>query len=284
MSSARPAEVRSTPAPLTYDSARRGVPIVSEALALWDFRHLVAELVSRDIKVRYKRSVLGIAWTMLTPLVNMVALTIVFSEILRQQVANFPVYLLTGAVLWTFFSQGTSYAASLTVDASDITKRIYVPRSVFVAVSVGVALVNLLLSLIPLFVIVLITRHPVSASWLFLPVPILVATVFTAGVGLLVFTMSSRFVDVKETYLVLLGTWFFITPVFYVPSIVPEKFRWIITLNPMTHIINLFRTPLYDGHVPSGRVVLVSSVAAVVSLVAGWLFYSRKNEDFGSRS
>jgi len=284
MSSLSPAEVRANPAPITYDSARRGVPIVSEALALWDFRHLVTELVSRDIKVRYKRSVLGIAWTMLSPLVNMVALTIVFSEILKQQVANFPVYLLTGSVLWTFFSQGTSYAASLTVDASDITRRIYVPRSVFVAVSVGVALVNLLLTLIPLFVIILVTRHPVSAAWLFLPVSILVATVFTAGVGLLVFTMSSRFVDVKETYLVLLGTWFFITPVFYVPAIVPEKFRWIITANPMTHLLELFRTPLYDGRIPDRRVILVSVICAIVSLVAGWLFYSRKNEDFGSRS
>jgi ABC-type polysaccharide/polyol phosphate export permease len=270
--------------PVTYDSAKRGLPIVSEALALWDFRHLVAELVSRDIKVRYKRSVLGIAWTMLSPLVNMVALTIVFSEILKQQITNFPVYLLTGSLLWTFFSQGTSYAASLTVDAGDITRRVYVPRSVFVAVAVGVALVNLLLSLVPLFLIILVTHHPVSAAWLFLPIPILVATVFTAGVGLLVFTMSSRFVDVKETYMVLLGTWFFITPVFYVPAIVPERFRWIIHLNPMTHLLNLFRAPLYDGRIPGARVVLLSVAAALVALTAGWLFYARKNEDYGARS
>ncbi|HKC23281.1 MAG TPA: ABC transporter permease [Thermoanaerobaculia bacterium] len=270
--------------PVTYDSAKRGLPFVSEALALWDFRHLVAELVSRDIKVRYKRSVLGIAWTMLSPLVNMVALTIVFSEILKQQITNFPVYLLTGSLLWTFFSQGTSYAASLTVDAGDITRRVYVPRSVFVAVAVGVALVNLLLSLVPLFVIILVTRHPVSTAWLFLPVPILVATIFTAGVGLLVFTMSSRFVDVKETYMVLLGTWFFITPVFYVPAIVPERFRWIITLNPMTHLLNLFRAPLYEGRIPGARVLLLSVAAALVALAAGWLFYARKNEDYGTRS
>jgi len=269
--------------PVTYDSARRGLPIVSEALALWDFRHLVSELVSRDIKVRYKRSVLGIAWTMLSPLVNMVALTIVFSEILKTQIANFPVYLLTGSLLWTFFAQGTSYAASLTVDAGDITRRIYVPRSVFVAVSVGVALVNLLLSLIPLLVIILVTRHPISAAWLFLPVAILVVTLFTAGIGLLVFTMSSRFVDVKETYLVILSTWFFLTPIFYVPAIVPEKFRWLITLNPVTHILKLFRAPIYEGRIPGARVLALSVAVALVSLAAGWLFYSRKNEDYGTR-
>ena len=143
--------------PIVYDTARRGFLFVEEAKALWDYRHLVAELVQRDLKVRYKRSVLGVAWSMLSPLLSMVALTIAFSALLKQQIANYPAYFLAGSVFWTFFAQATSHAASLTADASEIARRIYVPRSVFVAAAVGAALVNLLYTLVPLFVIIAAT-------------------------------------------------------------------------------------------------------------------------------
>lgn len=266
-----------------YDSDRVGFELLSEARSLFQFRHLVYELVVRDIKVRYKRSVLGIAWTMLSPLLNMVALAVVFSSLLKQQIANYPVFFMTGSIFWTFFSQATGHAASLTVDALEITKRIYVPRSVFVASALGVALVNLLLSLVPLLLIVLAMRYPLHATWLFLPVPILIGSLFTAGIGLLVFTMASRFIDVRETYLVLLSTWFFITPIVYEPSILAPHFRPIVTLNPIAYLVELFREPLYAGHLPSARTLSVSLAVALAAFAAGWWFYAAKNEEYGSR-
>ena len=99
-----------------YDSAAPGSRAIEEARALWAYRGLVHELVVRDIKVRYKRSVLGIAWTMLAPLLNMVALTLVFSTILKQQITNYPVFFMTGAIFWAFFSHTTATAASQTQD------------------------------------------------------------------------------------------------------------------------------------------------------------------------
>src|SRR5439155_26270851 len=116
-----------------YDSSDRGIPELDELLLLWRYRSLIWELIVRDIKIRYKRSVLGIAWTMLAPLLNMIALTLVFSTILKQQIANYPVFFMTGAIFWAFFSQTTSTAASQTQDSNEIAKRIYIPRSVFVA-------------------------------------------------------------------------------------------------------------------------------------------------------
>lgn len=266
-----------------YDTARRGFLFVEEAKALWAYRHLVAELVGRDIKVRYKRSVLGVAWSMLSPLLSMAALTIAFSALLKQQIANYPAYFLAGAVFWNFFSGATSHAASLTADASEISRRIYVPRSVFVASAVGVALVNLLYSLVPLLVILLLTGQPVRLSWLFLPVSICVAVLFTAGVGLVVFTLASRFVDVKETYLVLLSTLFFLTPIVYTPAILAPKYRLIVRLNPLTYLVEMFRAPLYDGWLPGPNTLAFSLLAGVLSLVAGWLFYAAKIEDYGTR-
>jgi len=274
---------RQTPGPAVYDSARRGFLFVEEAKSLWAYRHLVAELVGRDIKVRYKRSVLGIAWSMLSPLLSMAALTIAFSALLKQQVSNYPAYFLAGSVFWNFFSQATAHAASLTADASEISRRIYVPRSVFVASSVGVALVNLLYSLVPLLVIFLVTGQPVRLSWLFLPVSIFAAVLVAAGVGLVVFTLASRFVDVKETYLVLLTPLFFLTPIVYTPTVLAPKFRLIVRLNPLTYLVEMFRAPLYDGWLPGANTLAFSLLAGIFSLVAGWLFYAAKIEDYGTR-
>lgn len=265
-----------------YDTARRGFLFVEEAKALWTYRHLVAELVKRDIKVRYKRSVLGVFWSMLSPLLSMAALTVAFSAILKTQIANYPAYFLAGSVFWTFFAQATSHAASLTQDASEITRRVYLPRSVFVASAVGGALVNLLYTLIPLLLIFAVTGQPVRLSWLFLPVAIAAGVLFTAGVGLVVFTMASRFVDVKETYMVLLSTWFFLTPIVYTPAILAPKYRLLIRFNPMTYLVEMFRAPIYDGWLPGPNTLAFSLLAGVLSLVFGWLFYAWKIEDYGT--
>jgi ABC-2 type transport system permease protein len=266
-----------------YDSDRRGLLFVEEAKALWRYRHLVRELVARDIKVRYKRSILGVAWSMLSPLLSMVALTIAFSALLKQQISNYPAYFLAGSVFWTFFSQATSHAASLTADASEISRRVYVPRSVFVAAAVGGALVNLLYTLVPLLLIIAATGHPIHATWLFLPVSIVTGILFTAGVGLVIFTLASRFVDVKETYAVLLGTWFFLTPIVYTPATLAPKYRFIVRLNPMTYLVEMFRAPIYDGWLPGRNTLLFSLLAGVSALALGWLFYAAKIEDYGTR-
>ncbi|MEO6326412.1 MAG: ABC transporter permease [Thermoanaerobaculia bacterium] len=272
------------PPEAVYDSSRKTIPFFSEAWALWDFRHLVAELVSRDIKVRYKRSVLGVAWTMLSPLLNMLALTVVFSVILKQGIKNFPVYYLTGAIFWNFFAQATSHAASLTVECTEITRRVFVPRSVFVISAIGVGTVNFAFSLVPLLLIIAVTGYPIHLSWLFLPVAMLIGASFTTGVGLILFTLASRFVDVRETYMVLLSPWFFITPIVYAPSIVPAHFQFLVRYNPMTYLVEIFRAPLYNGWLPGSKTFAFSLLAAVCSLILGWAFYAAKNDEYGNVS
>jgi ABC-2 type transport system permease protein len=232
----------------------------------------------RDIKVRYKRSVLGIAWTMLAPLLNMITMTIVFSALLKAAISNYPVYFLSGALFWNFVAQSTSSAALQTNDANEIARRTYVPRSAFLVASVGVALINLCLSLVPLVVIVIATGFPLHATWLFLPVSILIGATFAAGVGLFLFTFASRFSDVREMYLVLIQVWFFLTPIVYHISIVPSKYRWPIWLNPMYYMVQTFRMPIYEGRIPSGQVLATSSVIALVVFISGWIYFSRRTD------
>jgi len=271
------------PALPVYDSADRGSRLLREAKALWQYRGLVHELVIRDIKVRYKRSVLGVAWTMLAPLLNMVALTLVFSAILRQQIRNYPVFFLTGSIIWTFFSQTTS-GASQTQDSNELAKRIYIPRSVFVASAIGVGLVNLVLSLVPLVLLLVATGFPLHATWAFLPVSVLIVMLFAAGVALLLYTLASRFSDVREMYLVLVQTWFFLTPIVYHPSIVPPKYRFALWLNPMYYLVQTFRRPIYDGIIPSPGFVGASLAFSVAIFVTGWIYFVHRADTFGLQS
>jgi ABC-type polysaccharide/polyol phosphate export permease len=267
-----------------YDSARRRPRWIEEAVNLWKYRGLVHELIIRDIKVRYKRSILGIVWTMLAPLLNMIALTLVFSAILRQAVANYPVYFMAGSIFWAYFSQTTTTAASQTMGSNELAKRMFVPRSVFIASAVGGGLVNLVLSLVPLILILLVTGFPFHATWAFLPVSIFIITLFTTGVSLLLFAVTSRFADVREMYTVIVQTWFFLTPIVYEPSIVPYKYRVALSLNPMYHLIQIFRKPIYDGVIPSATLLGASVAFSVVTLVTGWVFFCHRTDRMASWS
>ena len=248
-----------------YDSANRPPRVIEEARGLWAYRGLVVELAIRDIKVRYKRSVLGILWTMLAPLLNMVVLTLVFSTLLQRQIENYPVYFLTGSLFWSFFAQTTSAAASQTAESNEMARRIYIPRSVFVAAAAAVGLVNIGLSLVPLLLLLAVTGFPLHATWVFVPVSLALALLFTSGVALFVFTLATRFSDVRETYVVVLQLWFFLTPIIYHPSIVPARYRLALWANPMYYLIQTFRRPIYDGIFP-GMLVFGGGTAVSVGV------------------
>ena len=265
--------------PHVYDSARRRPRWIEEAQNLWKYRGLVHELIVRDIKVRYKRSVLGILWTMLAPLLNMVALTLVFSALLKTTIQNYPVYFMTGSIFWGFFAQTTTTAALQTHSSNELAKRMFVPRSVFIASALGGGLVNLFLSLVPLILILAATGFPLHATWAFLPVPILIGSLFTAGASLILFTVASRFADIKEMYPVIIQTWFFLTPIVYHPSIVPGRYRFILSLNPMYFLIRTFRDPIYDGVIPSVTLLGASFALSVAVFITGWVYFCHRRDD-----
>lgn len=254
--------------------------MIEEAQGLWAYRGLVIELAIRDIKVRYKRSVLGILWTMLAPLLNMIVLTLVFSTLLQKQIANYPVYFLTGSLFWGFFAQTTSAAASQTGESNEMARRIHVPRSVFVAAAATVGLVNIGLSLVPLLLLLAVTGFPLHATWIFVPVSLALAVLFTSGVALFVFTLASRFSDVRETYVVVLQLWFFLTPIIYHPSIVPARYRLALWANPMYYLIQTFRRPIYDGIFPGLAVVGGAAAVSIAVFVAGWVYFARHVNQF----
>jgi len=239
------------------------------------YRSLLRDLVARDLKVRYKRSVLGIAWTMLNPLLMMLVFTVVFSKILRVPVENFTVYFLSAFILWNFVAQTTSWSTGCLLGYAPLLRKIYVPKATLVLASVLAGLVNLVLSLLPLALVMLIVRHPFRASLTFLPVPVLLTTCFALGLSLLLAPLSVVFVDIVPIYQVLLTIWLYATPVMYPAEIVPPAYHPLVAANPMTYLVETFRAPIYAGTLPVAHVVLLAAAFSTGMLILGWTVFER---------
>jgi ABC-type polysaccharide/polyol phosphate export permease len=266
-----------------YDSARRPHPLVEELRALVQYKDLVLQSISRAIKTRYKRSALGVLWTMLNPLLMMIVLTVVFSNIFRFSVENYPVYILSGIVIWNFFSSSTSGAMSEMLWSGQLLSRIYVPKSLFAVSSVGTGLVNLLLSLIPLALIALVIGVKISPAVLVIPFSIVIITIFALGIGLILSTISVFFADMLPIYEVLLMIWFYATPVIYPTEIIPDNFRWLVMLNPMVYMVQIFRQPILQGTVPEPIVWLITIVSALIAIIIGSLVFTSKSNEYAYR-
>jgi ABC-2 type transport system permease protein len=240
--------------------------------------------VSRDIKSRYKRSALGIAWTMLNPLMMMVVLTLVFSSVFRQwEVHHYPVYLLSAMVLWNFFTQSTTAAMSQLLWGGALLGKIYVPKAIFPLAAIGTGLVNLVIALVPLMAIMLVVGVWPSWAMLFLPVPIVLAAMFALGLGLALSTLAVVFSDVVDMYQIVLSAWFFLTPIIYPETIVPEGERLWMYLNPMYYLVNLFRQPIYEGTLADPMTLAVATVVSVATLALGWLLFTGRIDDMAYR-
>ncbi|MFZ5809330.1 MAG: ABC transporter permease [Chloroflexota bacterium] len=267
-----------------YDSSRRKLPILSELQEIWRYRDLIFLLVRRDVTARYKRSVLGIAWTMLNPLGMMIVLTIVFSQVFRVSIEGYPAFVLSGLIVWNFFSQVSSAVINSLVWGGDLFSRIYLPRSAFAFSAIGTGLVNLTLSLIPLLVVMMVIGVPLRPTLLLVPFAMLLLSLFTLGVGLLISTIGIYFADVVEMYVIVLLAWMYLTPVIYPLYILPESVQVFLRLNPMVYLVDIFRMFVFYGILPSASTTLVGIVVAVVTFFAGWLIFTEKSDEFAYRT
>jgi ABC-type polysaccharide/polyol phosphate export permease len=249
---------------------------------LISFEEVLQELVKRDLKVRYKRSALGLLWTMLNPLLMMAITTVVFSNVFRSTIQNFPIYMLSGYVMWAFFSQATSSAASSILDNSSLTRKIYVPAALFPLASIIAACVNLLISFAPLTLLMLITDSKFSWALLCLPLTIVPIVIFGYGLGLILAASSVFFHDTLYTYQVLLTAWMYLTPIFYPRDIIPAQFATLFELNPLFHFVELVRAPIYYGVLPDMDHVLIGCAYALGVLFLGWRYFESSRRQFVS--
>jgi ABC-2 type transport system permease protein len=267
-----------------YDSARQVSPALEELRAIYNYRYLVVQFVRRDILTRYRRSALGVAWTMLNPLGTMLILTLVFSRAFGGSQPGYAAYVLSGLIAWNFFAQTTNAATVHLVWGGSLLRKIYIPRTSFAVSALGTGLVNVLLSLVPLVIVMLIVQVPIRWTIIFLPVPILFLAMFALGIGLLISTMAIYYSDIAEMYVIFLTAWMYLSPVIYPQEILPEAYRlWIVRLNPMFYLIELFRAPIYYGEIPGLPLVLISATISIFTLFVGWMFFTQKSDEFAYR-
>jgi ABC-type polysaccharide/polyol phosphate export permease len=249
-------------------------------LGIWQHGFLLESLVLREIRVRYRRSVLGVVWTLLNPLMMMIIFTVVFSTLFAGSLQHFPVYFLTAFLSWQFFARATSEAMTALVRSAALFKRIAVPKYIFIVAVVCTDLINFLLALIPLAGLIILIGQPIRPTVLFLPISIVVLTAFTIGVSFFIATITVFFDDMTQFYAVVLQAGMYISAIFYPIDIVPQKFRILIALNPMYYCIQMVRLPIYNGQIPDALTLIAAVLSAVVALAVGGYVFARYSDRF----
>lgn len=267
---------------IIFDSSTRPPRPIEEIIQTFHYRNLVLQLLRRNILARYKRSFLGVAWTMLNPLGMMLVFTMAFSAAFNTP--GYAAYVLCGITAWNFFAQTTNAAIVDLVWGGQLLHRIYIPRTSFALAGIGTGLVNAVLSLLPLGLVMIFSDIPLTWSVTFLPISLLIMACFSLGVGLLLSTFAVYFPDVAQMYQIFLQAWMYLTPVIYPETILPESIRfWVVRLNPMYALVNLFRLPIYDGRFPTWNEVLPITLISLAVLVVGWWYFSIKSDEFAYR-
>jgi ABC-type polysaccharide/polyol phosphate export permease len=210
----------------------------------------------------------------------MLVMTIVFSTIFRFDIKNFPVYLLSGQVIFTFFSEATNMAMTSILGGGGMMKKVSLPKYIFPVSKVMSSLVNFFLSLIALLFVMLVTGAPFYWTMLLMPIPIFYIFIFSMGIGLILSAAVVFFRDVTYLYGIFLTALTYFTPLFYPISIIPDRFRFLISLNPMFHFVECFRTVAIYGGVPSLWQNIVCLSLSFVSLATGLYVFYNKQDSF----
>jgi lipopolysaccharide transport system permease protein len=271
--------------------------ILKNVVELGRYLELTRNLVVRDLKVRYRNSVLGVLWSLFNPLLMMVVFTVVFTVMTPySDVKHFPVFVLLGILPWNFFSASVIGAIHSIVDNHTLVNKVYFPREILPISVVLANLVNFLLALLVLFLLLAVYRIPITMWIVLLPLVILVQLIFTIGFALIIATANVFYRDTQVIMDVLLMAWFFVTPVFYSGLLLPRNyelwngvsidvFRWVNILNPMASIIAMYRVILYGdgtgGASPEFYFFARTLLTALAVLLVGMLIFYRSSRRFG---
>lgn len=246
----------------------------------YKYRFLMEQLITKDIKLKYRRSFLGYLWSILNPLMVMVIMVVVFSSMFRSDITNFPAYLIIGQTLFNFMSESTNQAIFSITGNAALLKKTYVPKYVFTVSKVTSSLVNMIFALGAMAIVFVVCRVTPNVFYIFLPLVILQEYVFCLGLGLLLAQGSVFFRDIQYIYTALLTAWTYLTPLFYPVTLLPEQLRFLVTrLNPMYFYVTQFRQVVLECRMPDPYLVIGGIVAGVIALLVGtWAFLKTQNK------
>lgn len=244
------------------------------------YNFLLSELVKKDIKLKYRRSVLGLFWTLLEPLLTMVVLTVVFSQLRGKSENFFPVYILTGRLLYTFFANSTKAAMKAIRTNSGMIKKVYIPKYIYPLSNVISNFVIFLLSLPVLVLVAIILKVPFTWHVFEAIIPLILLLIMSLGVGMILSAMAVFFRDIEYLWSVALMLVMYCSAIFYEPgSVIKNGYGWVFSINPLYAIITNFRNSIIYGTSMDMNALIYSTVFSFGSLFIGvWFFYKKQDK------
>jgi lipopolysaccharide transport system permease protein len=258
-----------------------GSRIEIDASDIWRHRELLYFLTLREIKIRYKQTVIGVAWAVLQPVLTVAIFSIIFSRFAQFDTGNipYPIVALSGLVLWLFIHSSVTTASNSFITNTNLVTKVYFPRLIMPVSSALSALVDLLISIIILVLFMAYYRTPMTPQMMLAPLFVILAVIVSTSMGTLFSALNVRFRDVQFALPFLLQVWMIASPVFYPTSVLPEKWRWIFAINPLTGIIDGFRSSLFGS--PFNWPLIGISVASLIVLaIVSLLVFKWMEDDF----
>ena len=256
--------------------------IKNVCLSLKKYKFLLGQLISRDFKVKYKRSVLGVVWSLLYPILTMAVMAVVFSNVFKFSTpgVNYLVYLLTGLVMFNYFNEASNLSMSSVVANFSLINKIYIPKYIFPLSKCLFVGINFLLTLIPLYAIILITGTPLNIYHLLLPYAFICLFIFTFGMGLILSAVSVFLRDMFYIYGIVMTLWMYLTPIMYDINLISVKFQKLFKLNPMYHYINFARRIILYGELPTPFTFGVCALTSIATLIVGVVVFKKTQDKF----
>lgn len=244
------------------------------------FRPLLNELVARDIKIKYRRSILGVLWTLLNPLLMMVVLSVVFTNLFKPDIENFPIYILSGQAIFNFYSDATNNGMASILGSASLIKKVYIPKYLFVVSRICSSVINLAASFSALLLVMMAMRVELHYTIILAVVPVLLLIIFSLGIGLLLAALVVKFRDIMHLYSVFITALMYLTPVIYPMSILPDWLSKIVRFNPLTNYLMMFRNVMMNNTIFGIGDLCIGILEAGVALAIGLFVFYRNQDTF----
>ena len=238
------------------------------------------EVVKRDFKKKYYKSVLGVAWSMLSPLMTMIVVSIVFSTLFNRSVPFYPAYWFSGNLIFSFIFEASTASMGCMVANAALIRKMKIPNYFFCISATTQHFITMLFSILPYLAVCIVIGVPMTMYWLLIPIPLMLSYLFALGLGMFMCSYATFLRDLNYLYQVLKRLWMYITPLFYPVEIVPEQFRFLWDLNPVYVYIKIFRDMALDGNMPSEKMLIVGTIYAVLMLALGVVTFKEKEDRF----
>lgn len=266
--------------PPVYDSSKLPNPVLAEMKALWDHRLLIKLMIQRNLLLKYRRSLLGVFWSVMEPLGTMVVMAVVFRFILIRAIPFYPIYLLSGLLMWNFFGSSTSQAQTDLFQGNNLTERVYVPKFSFVLASVASNWINALITTVLVIILSLFYGTPFNLNIFWLIPALILGFFFNLGVASVAATANIFFTDVKQIWPILMRLGLYLSAIFYEVDTFSHRMQVLFNLNPVYHYILMARSAVYYGAPPPQVTILLCVGLAVFSSVVGFVFFCHQSKKF----